>query len=375
MIFPPVCVSFFFLRTRRAGAVVTLSFALAPSLMAAPLDGLLTAYPEQFSSNGHVEVAYDAMNETLDVLNIRDDDPRLSGTNIGDYQGYHLRAGWSLMPSLWMDAGLWQRKIDYRDDQVAIDSWQVAGQYRVMESSGLLPALALRLSAWGNHSDEIAKSTPTAVAGVTLDSITIHSPEDQQIQLDLIGSWKTAKGHEFTLLGSVGSSRVSVGSITATDTQGGCLYDLVFGQTELTGTLASPCSADVVVNSFTIPYDTLGINVPRETEYDARFVQLGLIYSWIGDQFMLRSGYTYQSFQRDYIDDTISARGGTAYETNHALTVELSMRIARRASMFVRGSAMSNQLMGEIPFAYNTVTARSYNNKYGIVSAGLMVGF
>lgn len=375
MIIQPVRVPKVFVRAGRAGAVAALSLTLAPALLAAPLDGLLTAYPEQFSKTGYVEVAYDAMNDTLDVLNIRDEDATLAGTNIGDYNGYHVRGGVSVTPALWLDGGLWRRKLDYRADQVSIDSWQIAGQYRVSEANGLVPALALRLSAWGNRSGELSKSTPTTFAGVTLDTVTVRDPEDRQIQLDLLGSWKPADAHEVTLLASVGSSRVSVGEITATDTQGGCLYDIVFGPTALTGTLAAPCSADVVVNSFSIPNDVLGIDVTRETEYDSRYAQAGLVYSWISGRFMLRGGYTFQVFDRDYIDDAIEARGGKAYETNHTLTGELSMRVAKQAAVFVRGTAMSNQLMGEIPFAYNTVTAKRFDKEYGIVSAGVMVGF
>ncbi len=358
-----------------AGILAACAVAWAPGALAAPLDGLLTTHPEQFSKNGYVELGYDAMNGALDVLNLRDQDASLSGTNIGNYHGAHVRAGLALTPSLWLDGGVWQRKLDYRSDQVAIDTWQVAGQYRMLDGKGVVPALGLRLSAWGNRSGKLTKSSPTTVQGVTLDSISVSSPEDLQVQLDLVGSWNPGKAHEVTLLAGVGSSRVRVDEVTARDIQGGCLYDVVFGPTSVTGTLAQPCNANVVVNNFSVQNDTYGINVPLETQYNSTYAQLGLTYAWKSRRFMLRGGYTYQIFQRDYIDDAIRSRGGQAYEASHTLTGEITMLATKRIAVFLRGTAMSNQLLGEVPFAYNTLTAHRFDKVYGIVSAGLLVGF
>lgn len=360
-----------------AGMLAACALAWAPGAMAAPLDGLLTAHPEQFSKNGYVELSYDAMNGALDVLNLRDKDASLSGTNIGNYHGAHIRTGLALTPSLWLDGGVWQRKLDYRNDQVAIDTWQVAGQYRVLEGKGVVPALGLRLSAWGNRSGKLTKSSPTTMQGKTIDSISVNSPEDLQVQLDLVGSWNPGKAHEVTLLAGMGSSRVRVDEVTARDTLGGCLYDVVFGPTSVTLTLAQACNAPGLVrNQYDTSYDDYGINnVPQETQYNSKYAQLGLMYAWKSRRFMLRGGYTYQIFQRDYIDDAIRARGGQAYEASHTLTGEVTMLASKRMAVFLRGTAMSNQLLGEVPFAYNTLTAHRFDKVYGIVSAGLLVGF
>ena len=36
---------------------------------------------------------------------------------------------------------------------------------------------------------------------------------------------------------------------------------------------------------------------------------------------------------------------------------------------------MSNQFVGEIPFAYNSVTAAKFSNRYGLASVGFMQSF
>jgi hypothetical protein len=350
----------------RIGVVAGCALVLSTNSVAAPLDGLLTAHPEQFSKNGYVELGYDAMNKTLDVFDIRNQDASLSGTNIGDYQGAHIRAGLSLTPSLWLDGGFWQRKLDYRSDQVAIDSWQVAGQYRVLEGKGVVPALGLRLSAWGNRSGDLTKSSPTTIFGRTFDAISVGSPRDEQFQFDLIGSWRPGKTHEIALLAGVGSGRVSVDDFTA----------VYHGDTyKVTTTPTALVLTHVPTNDKIMHPNTGGTDINKETQYNSKYAQLGLMYAWKSRRFMLRGGYTYQIFQRDYIDDAIRQRGGKAYEASHTLTGEVSMLATKRMAVYLRGTAMSNQLLGEVPFAYNSLTAHRFDKVYGIVSAGLLVGF
>jgi hypothetical protein len=43
--------------------------------------------------------------------------------------------------------------------------------------------------------------------------------------------------------------------------------------------------------------------------------------------------------------------------------------------VFVRGQAMSNQMLSEMPLLYNSLTARRFNERYGILSAGVMASF
>ncbi|MFX6853769.1 hypothetical protein ABTH64_18970, partial [Acinetobacter baumannii] len=57
--------------------------------------------------------AYDAMDDTLDVFNLRSSDPVYGGTNVGDYTGQHLLAGYAISNRFWVDAGYWSRHIHY----------------------------------------------------------------------------------------------------------------------------------------------------------------------------------------------------------------------------------------------------------------------
>jgi hypothetical protein len=89
----------------------------------------------------------------------------------------------------------------------------------------------------------------------------------------------------------------------------------------------------------------------------------------------LTGGYQYQRLNRDNVDSLIVSRGGESYGTNHVLVGEIARKVGQSSVVFLRGQMMSNQLVGEIPFAYNTITASKFSNRYGLASVGFMHSF
>ena len=132
---------------------------------AAPLDALLMA--DQFHHAGELrlEAGLDAVNSTLDVFKIRSSDPVYAGTNVGDYIGQHIRLGFALSDQWTIDGSLWRRRLTYRGDDESIDSWQIAGQYRVLGDANSKLHAAVRVSAWGDRSPLMVKNSPTAALG------------------------------------------------------------------------------------------------------------------------------------------------------------------------------------------------------------------
>lgn len=342
---------------------------------AAPLDAFLSANQNNTPGSGQIEASYDLLNSTVDLFKVRDRDPNFAGTNIGNYHGAHVRAGVAITPLLWLDGALWERKIDYRSDSAKINTWQVAAQYKMLEGSGYLPSLALRLGAWGNYANELNKTSPTTVAGVTLNSVRVADPKDIQYQLDLIGSWKILENTELSMFTGAGASRVRIGSLNGAITLNGCNYNLAFGSTEVVGTPAQPCNAGTAIDRFSVPNSVFGIDVKKETEYNASYFQAGMMAKWSKDDWQVRAGYQYQALNRSGVDDIIQRRGGVVNKRNHILIGEVMYKIVHNAAIFVRGQYMSNQFTGEIPFAYNSMTSQRFSQRYGILSTGLIITF
>jgi len=44
--------------------------------------------------------------------------------------------------------------------------------------------------------------------------------------------------------------------------------------------------------------------------------------------------------------------------------------VGKHGALFIRGYAMTNQFLGEIPFSYTPYTAHRFDERYGFVSAG-----
>ncbi|KAF3996618.1 hypothetical protein [Glaciimonas immobilis] len=348
---------------------------IAAPTVAAPMDAFLSANQSSTPGEVQVEAAYDLVNSTIDVFNFRNSSSGYSGTNVGDYHGGHLRAGVAITPRLWIDGAFWRRNIQYSGDIQKINTWQLAGQYKVFDGIGYEPSIALRAGAWGNYADQLTKTSPTTLSGATLSSLTVSKPKDVQYQLDLIGTSKVFEHTELTLFGGVGASRVTINSVNGTANFAGCNYNIAFGETETVGTLAQMCNASIVIDRFALSNAATGYYVNKETQYNATFYHAGANVKWHSDNWQLRAGYQYQYINRDYVDDVVKSRGGKIYQSNHILMADVIYKLFANTSIFVRGQYMTNQFTGEIPFAYNTLTASKFNNRYGIVSTGLIVTF
>lgn len=341
-------------------------------VFAAPMDAFLSADKPIVAGTGYIEGAYDVVN--ANIFGARSSDASFAGTNSGDYRGAHVRAGVAINPKLWLDGGFWERRINFRDDVVKINSWQLAAQYKLLDGTSYRPAVALRFGTWGNYSDESRKSSATDVRGRILNSVTIDSPEDRQYQLDLIATSNIFKRTALSMFVGAGVSRVEVGDISATSTIGGCPYNLALGPSNVVATLARPCN-NIVESRIVVPNSAYGVDVNGETQYRASYVHGGFNLDWKGDNWQAKGGYQYQYLRRNQIDDTIKRRGATSYQSNHILIGEVRYKVMAQASIFLRGQYMTNQFVGEIPFAYNALTASRFTNRYGILSTGLIVTF
>ncbi|MBF0418495.1 MAG: hypothetical protein HQL86_09640, partial [Magnetococcales bacterium] len=186
--------------------------ALSAISHAAPLDEFLTANPGFDPLHGEGEIGADMMNRTVDLFKMRGDpDPRNNA--IGDYRGLHARGGLALTRRLWVDGGAWSRKIITPYDSGESFALHGAAQFQVLQPLGAFPALALRLSGWRDSAAEAVKGSPTSITqgdlSVTANGIRIDSPRDEQVQIDLIGTWTLPRNTALSTFVSYGKSSVN----------------------------------------------------------------------------------------------------------------------------------------------------------------------
>ena len=364
------------MRPRSGSWRVACACLVAAPAVAAPLDVFLTALPERMASSGVVEIGIDRMNEGLDLFKIRDNDPLTAGTAAGDYQGHHLNAAWHAREGLWVSGGLWDRHVSDAADTYLYTSWQVAGQYRFVDAQGARPAMALRLSAWGNRAAVTESSTPVNVPGAILSTVKVTAPTDQQLQEDLIATWILTPSWDVSGLVSVGSNRLSYGGLSATTSRNGCNYQLRFSGNDIYGTLIPPCATKggIIQQFFDISGD-YGVDVAKEIAWSGTFMQLGFNGVWRSGPWTLQSGYLLHAAQREAVDAILASRGKNSYTQNYTVSFESDYRLLTNLSVFARAQYSSSLLVNDIPVTYNSSTAARFGSKYSLFSVGLRALF
>lgn len=347
-----------------AACLSAAGLTVATSAFAAPGDAFSEAIPQDRYGPGMVEFTLDHMNKSLDVFKLRDDSLVLAGENSGDYHGTSLRAGLGLRPHVWVDGALQRRKLTYGNDQPQIDSWRVGAQWQFLQAQGSKPAAAVRLSAWGNQAQQVVKSSPTALGPLTcvpggpgcVDRLSVNDAQDRTLQADLIGSWALGPV-KFSAFAGAGQGKVSVGSITAS----------ALGQTTTfaNGRFDNPLF-DGIAQSLKLNTELQSIN------YNTRTAHTGFNLAYTTGPWQLRGGYVLQNIQRSAVDDVIRSKNKTPYNLNHTLMGEVGYKMTRNTMLFTRGQVMSNQFLTEVPFLYNSLTSQRFNQRYGLLSIGLV---
>ena len=362
-------------RRRPGWLAILAALALPMAAGAAPLDGLLSATPERSLANGFVELGLDHMGDRLDFFRVKESDPVNAGTAAGNYRGQHLSAGVRLPGDLWLSGSFWKRSLSDASDTHNYTSWQVAGQYRLLQAQGKLPTVALRLSGWGNYASAMESSTPVVVPGAKLDTVKISDPYDRQLQADLIGTWNLSPSTDLNLVLSAGTTRLGYGSLSATTTLDGCSYQLDFTGNAVHGVLARPCNAGIYLQEIYDDSGRLGIDVAKEIAWRGRFVQAGVGAVWYAQAWTFRSGYLFHAIKREAVDAILEQRGLPAYGHNHTIVLQAEYRLHARISAFARAQLSSNLFFNEIPVTYNTSTSERFGHRYSLYSVGLRATF
>lgn len=366
------------LGTGPAGLLLALALALvAPAALAAPLDVLLTATPERVDPRGRIDLSLDKAAGSLAFSTSADPSDQAPALTQGDYSGAQLQAAWRATDRLWLSGGLWQRRISNAVDSFDYRSWQLAGQVRLNDAAGAMPAVALRLSAWGNRASVTESTTPVRVPGAILNTVTVAQPSDRQLQADLVATWPLSSQLGVTALLGGGITRLSYGGLTATTRIDGCDYHLKFRGNDIFGTLIEPCagSGGGVIRQFYDSSGDYGVDVAREIAWSGRFMQVGGNAQWRNDAWLLTGGYLYYSIRRDDVDDILARRGNPVVRHNHQLMVEAAYKLHPNWSPFVRAQISSNLFFNDVPVTYNASTSGSFNSGYSVVTIGLRAGF
>lgn len=341
--------------------------------MASPMDGVLHGGNPVPYKGLFLELGVDAVNDRLDVLDIRGQHDEFAGTDTGDYRGFHFVTAFRPSKLLEANFGLWQRTFLFGQDEANVDSWQ--GSLSLLAErgdGGLLPRTTVGYSIWGNNLGQLNKSSRTTLFNQTVDGVSVTGVEDltQQVMLDL--DWTIGREQGLNLNLAYGKGEVNFDELFIV--RDGCRYqvespsptELYLTLVEQTGTCTVQ-SAAISDPSAPFPGESLYIS------NDYHYWQAILSYRWNPEPFLFSASIKHIGYQTDLHDD-VDALGRSAVTYNNLLYGEAGYRINRNVIISLRGTVMQKQFLGEIPALYNPFTAHRFNERYGYLSLNLRAG-
>lgn len=344
--------------------------------IAAPSDLFLQAKDLISPSSSKLQLKFsaDAVNDTLDVFDIRESEG-VSDKSMGDYQGFNLSAQYDFNPNWAIEGTYWYRKIEFGDDSNKIQSALLGMRFTPDLDLKTSDAFTLRGSIWSNRADTLSKTSPTRVNQRTFNAVNVEDPEDFQVQLDALFSRKLDHMNQLNAFVSLGYSKVEVNKLQIQATQQGCLMNVnIDSSNQYSGNLAQPCkTGNITVTDLKISGNAseFGLDMQQDLNYDAYFASIGASWNWKYQNFESQLAYQYQQLWRKEIDDRISNFGSKAIHYNQSLGLKLDYAFTPHLSAFLQGELYQHNFIGQIPFLYNGVTASRLDKRYGLASIGL----
>lgn len=341
----------------------------------APNDIFLSAIPEKKPLR--IEVAIDAVNDKIDVFNINKNNSKYE--NAGDYKGAHTIVQYKILDEVDLETGFWRREIDYANDTNKINTWLISSTYKPDILFNSSDYLNIRLSSWGNYTDQINKTSNTKFNNYRFNNLQVNNPSDLQFQLDGIFSKQINNNSTINAYIGTGYSKVKVDDLNAQTIYQGCLMNLhVNGDNSFTGQLARPCKLkDITLNTLQISgaASNFNVDIQKDLNYSAIFANFGTSWIMQHDKFQTQLAYQYQKLWRDKVDTRVSSYGNNAIKDNHTFAAKISYDIYPNITAFIEAQFSLYNFVGTIPFLYNGITASSLDRQYGYSTFGLNFKF
>lgn len=339
---------------------------------AAPNDLFLQAkdYLSKHNNALQVSASVDAVNDTLDILDIRESEG-INDKSAGDYQGFQLAAQYDFNPQWSIEATLWQREIEYTKDTNKIKSGLLAISYSPDQYLTKNNALKFRASVWGNTADRLDKTTPTRVNGYNFEQVKVNDPEDIQFQFDTIFSHKIDHMNQLNVFAQLGYSKVSVGHLDLQTRYSGCPIQVNINKNnQYSANSLSTCPYSL---SFNGDANDFGLDVQKDLNYTSYYAGFGGSWNFRYQKFESQLAYSYQRLWRNDIDDRIRNFGNQAIKDNHSLGAKFSYDVHPKITPFIKAELYQNNFVGQIPFLYNGITASRLDKRYGLASLGVVL--
>lgn len=323
--------------------------------------------------NGEItlNLGYELVNDTVDVLNIKESEFGGSSQNIdslGDMQGFEMGIGYSFKDDFYLSASFNQKHLQYSGSTLVNTNVDLFLRYQVYENDTLSVAvdggyeynrakdLQMRdIDVINSNLNKIAPDNHAEISpdGDTLTYTDSSGTRTSPLTLDPYASLENAKDEAFYFR-AISSFKTKT-----------ILFDLFAGykQIKIDYTIDSSLAHEASLQT-ELEQNNFGTitNSREDGMLFAGFAfrhQLGSLYSTFA--------YKYNSMQRiECLEETNS---------NHLVDVNLFYSLTPKFALYVGAHAMTNQFNGEINYLYTRYTKTTFDHPYGYVNVGTVIKF
>lgn len=324
-----------------------------------------------------VSYQYKAMNNTLDVFNVKDSEFGSSNTvqtnGLGDYAANALLLNYSPIENSLLNLTLSSQTIGYGSSTLDVLSYGGYGRYIFHPSS--LITVGFDIGFRGNKGGKVSMSSATDIQ-YYLNNLgkNIQASETEEYL------WLTKKYDNLSLSAGFPKSahpEISVDNMSDQTFYGRSSIAMAFeafspsfyiemGHTAISTTIDTNMD-DIAGNSFKSLFTTY-TNFPISLDRNENYASAGFNLA-IDTPFntTLTTNYEYKKLFRE--------NGLNFLNTNHTLEMLLSYTITPELGVNIGGTYLYRQFNGTIPFLYNKYSQTSFDHPFGWLQVGINYTF
>lgn len=346
--------------------------------------------------SGNIQVlgSYLKMNDTLDVLNIKESEFGTSTVNydsLGDMDGYELELRYSISDSLMLDYTRTNENISYGENVLNNNRDEIFLRYNFLNSKmSLINGLSIDIGYVKNRAKDIYIRDLDDINSM-LNKVAKDEGVDYNIKIEphpLAGSpfphvlndytndpvSPTVLGNGLELVPYFSSEDLSDESqyirLLANITSSHLLTDFFIGykKTKISTFVDSSLHYETDI-SLQNELDNRNITPYKSLNRDEKMAFVGVNISY--DDAKNNMAYElYYEFDKIFRDNGLDYR-----DYNHIVKANISKVIDENLLLSVGGKIMMTQFSGQIPYLYNKYSQTSFDHKYGYMNIGLSYKF
>jgi len=322
--------------------------------------------------NGEIsfKLAYQAMNDTLDIFNVKESEFSGNSQNIdslGAMQGFDIGIGYSFYDDFYLNANINQQHLQYSSSTLVNTNVDLYIRYNIYSSTDL--AFAIDGGYVLNHAKDLYIKDIN-----TINSNIKKIAPDKDIKISADGTTLNYTGSNGTL--TIPLTLEPYASIE--DTKDDAFYFRLLSSYKTKSFLFDVFAGYKQIN---IQY-TVDTSLTYEPELEEEFKNnsprisnkrvdatlfMGASLRYQIDSLYTTFGYRYNNILR--ID------GLEEIQENHIIDLDFLYSITPNIGAYLGFHAMSNQFNGEINYLYTQYSKTSFDHPYGYISIGTVLKF